>query len=97
MEYVKQFENDSVCVSYVKIMPQEEIGLHYDAYPQVVVALEGGVITRIEADGSTNEVEFPTGQSVYRLSETPDQMHKSVNATDQAIALIIVQLKRGAI
>jgi quercetin dioxygenase-like cupin family protein len=93
LEYIKQLENEKVSVSYVKIMPQEEIGLHYDEYPQVVVALEGGVLTRLEADGSTTEVEFPTGKAVFRPSETADKMHKSINATSMPIALIIVQLK----
>jgi len=93
LEYVKQFENDNVCVSYVKIMPQEEIGLHYDVYPQIVIALTGGVITRLEADGSTTEVEFPTGKSVFRPAETSDKIHKSVNATSNPIEIIIVQLK----
>jgi hypothetical protein len=93
LEYVKQFENDKVCVSYLKIMAGEEIGEHYDTLPQIVIALDGGVITRLEADGSKTEVEFPTGQSVFRQAETPDKMHKSVNATAKAIAMIIVQLK----
>lgn len=45
LEYVKQFENDKVCVSCLKIMANEEIGEHYDIYPQIIVALDGGVIT----------------------------------------------------
>ncbi len=93
LEYIKQFENDNVCVSYIKIMAQEEIGLHYDQYPQMVKALAGGIVTRLEADGSTTEVDFPTGTWVFRPAETPDKMHKSVNATSKPIELIIVQLK----
>lgn len=40
------FRQESVSVVHVKILPNEEIGLHRDAYPQVVVALQGGIITR---------------------------------------------------
>ncbi len=93
MEYHNQFENDKVSVSYFKIMPQEETGLHYDIHPQIVIALSGGIITRLEADGSTTDVEFPTGKSVYRPAEAPDKIHKSVNRTSHPIELIIVQLK----
>jgi hypothetical protein len=93
LEYVKQLENEKVCVSYFKIMPQEETGLHYDEYPQLVIALEGGIITRLEADGTTTPVEFPTNVPIFRPSETADKMHKSINATSKPIVLIIVQLK----
>ena len=94
LEYLKQLENDKVCVSYVKIMPQEEIGLHYDVLPQVVLALEGGVITCLSSEGViTEEVSFPTGEAVYRPKQTPAQIHKSVNRTNKPIVLIITQLK----
>lgn len=93
LEYVKQFEDDKVCVSYVKIMAHEEIGEHYDVLPQIVVALKGGVVTRLESDGSTTDVIFPTGQSVFRPAETPDKIHKTVNNGEDPIELIIMQLK----
>ena len=31
-EYEPQFENDQICVARAKIQPNEEIGLHRDAY-----------------------------------------------------------------
>jgi hypothetical protein len=95
LEYEIQLENDAVSVARAKIMPHEEIGLHRDAYPQVVVALQGGVITRLEADGSKVNVNFPTGQAVFRNIDPPDQLHKSINDSDNPIELIIIQLKRG--
>lgn len=74
-------------------MPQEEIGLHYDEYPQVVIAINGGILTRLEADGSQTPVEFPTNTPVFRTAEAPDKMHKTLNATALPIELIIMQLK----
>jgi hypothetical protein len=94
LEYEIQLENDSVSVARAKIMPHEEIGLHRDAYPQVVVALQGGVITRLEADGSTTDVNFPTGQAVFREIDPPEQLHKSVNNSPTPVELIIIQLKK---
>jgi hypothetical protein len=93
MEYEKQFENDHVCVSRVKIMSQGETGLHYDMYPQMVIALQGGVLTRHEADGSITKVDFPTHKAVMRPSETEDKMHKTVNMQSYPVELIIIQLK----
>lgn len=95
LEYIKQFENEDVCVSYVKIMPYEQISDHYDALPSVVVALKGGTITRLEADGSITQVEFPTGKSVFRPSEAPDKIHKSANQSNEPIEMIIMQLKHS--
>lgn len=94
LEYKILHENDSVSIAQVKIMPHEEIGLHRDAYPQIVVALQGGIITRLEADGSKVEVNFPTGQAVSREIDPPDQLHKSINNSSNPVELIIIQLKQ---
>lgn len=94
IEYEIQLENDSVAVARAKILPHEEIGLHRDTYPQVVIALQGGVITRLEADGSTTDVNFPTGRAVFREVDPPDQLHKSINNSSNPVELIIIQLKK---
>lgn len=94
LEYEMQLENDSVSVARVKIFPYEEIGLHRDEFPQVVVAIQGGVITRLEADGSSNDVHFPTGKAVFRDIDPPDQLHKSVNQFSTPVELMIIQLKK---
>lgn len=93
LEYQLQFENDHVCVAKTKILPHEEIGLHRDVYPQVVVALQGGTITRLEADGRTVDVEFPTGVAVFRPTDPVNELHRSVNHSDTPVELIIIQLK----
>lgn len=94
LEYELQFENDQVCVARVQIFPHEEIGLHRDVYPQVVVALEGGTIARLEQDGRRVDVEFPTAVAVFRPKDPEDQLHRSVNDSDHKIDLIIIQLKQ---
>jgi hypothetical protein len=97
LEYQFQFENDQVCVARAKILAYEEIGLHRDAYPQVVVALQGGTITRLEADGRTVDVEFPTGIALFRPADPENQLHRSVNNSDAPIELIIIQLKNSSL
>lgn len=95
LEYEVQFENDQVCVSRVVIEPKEEIDLHRDAVPQVVVGLRGGTITRLEADGREVDVEFPTGKAVYRPVDPEDELHRSMNKSNASIEIIIVQLKNN--
>ena len=74
-------------------MPKEEIGLHRDAYPQIVIALKGGIITCLEADGTTTDVKFPTGVAVMRDMDSPNQLHKSVNKGNEPVELMVIQLK----
>ena len=93
LEYEVQLDNDHVTVGKATILPHEEIGLHRDAYPQVVVALKGGTITRLEADGTKIDVQFPTGKAVYRQPDPIDELHRSVNDSSETVELIIVQLK----
>lgn len=95
MEYEVQLENDQFCVSKVVIEPQEEIGWHRDALPQIVIGLRGGTITRLESDGREVDVQFPTGKAVYRPVDPEDELHKSVNKSDKPIEIMIVQLKNS--
>lgn len=94
-EYEPQFENDQVAVAKVTIFAHEEIGLHRDPYPEVVIALKGGTITRLEADGSITEVKFPTNAPVFREADPEDEFHKSVNNSSEEIELIVIQLKNS--
>lgn len=95
LEYELQFENNQICIAKAKIQPHEEIGLHRDVYPQVVIALKGGTITRLEADGRVTEVQFPTGVAVIREADPKDELHKSVNNSSESVELVIIQLKNN--
>ena len=92
LEYVEQYKDDQIGISRVKILPQEEIGLHRDIFPQVVVALQGGTLTRLEADGREVDVEFPTGVAVLRQPDAGTELHRTVNKSSEPIELIITQL-----
>jgi hypothetical protein len=93
LEYEQKINNDLVTVSRVKIFPGEEIGLHRDDKSQVVIALQGGVITRLESDARAVDVEFPTGVAVFREPDPKGELHKSVNRSSKPVELIIIQLQ----
>lgn len=88
-----QFENDQIRASKVKIMAHEEIGLHRDDHPRVVISLKGGTITRLEGDGSMTDIDFPKGEAVFREADPIGQLHRSVNKTCKPIEMIIIELK----
>lgn len=94
LEYEIQFENEQISIAKAIVSPHEEIGLHRDLCPQIVIALKGGTITRLEVDGRVTEVVFPTGKSVYRHPDPEGELHRSVNNSSESIELIIVQLKK---
>lgn len=93
LDYEVQLDNESMRIARVKVGAKEEIPLHYDVYPSVVVAVQGGILTRLEADGSETEVEFSTGKATVRPAETKDKAHKTVNNTDSEVELVIIQFK----
>ncbi|NNM43254.1 MAG: hypothetical protein HKM07_02805 [Chlamydiae bacterium] len=92
LEYTIQCENDQVRVSKMKLLPGEQIGLHRDEYPRVVVGLKGGHFTRIEEDGSSRDIVFPTGEAIYLEADPVGQLHSGENGTEE-LEIIIVELK----
>lgn len=95
LEYEQQFENDQICIAKVKISPWEEIGLHRDTHPRVIIALQGGTITRLEADGRVIDVKFPTGIAVFREADPENELHRGVNNSAEPVELILIQLKNS--
>ncbi len=92
-EYHLEFENEEMRLIKVKIEAYEEIGLHLDDYSQIVVALKGGTITRLEADGRKVEVIFPTRVPVIRGIDPEGELHRALNNSPKALELMIIQLK----
>ncbi len=88
------YENDHISVAKVTLAPHEEVGLHRDVNPQLVVVLQGGTVTRLEADGRTTDVLFPTGKLIFRNADPEGELHRTVNPSDAPIELFVVQLKK---
>lgn len=95
MEYSPLCENAEVRVSKIKLQPEEKVGLHRDEYPRVVVGIKGGVVTRLEQDGSTQDVVFPTGEAIFLEADPVGQQHSAVNGTEE-LEIIVVELKTKA-
>ncbi len=93
LDYEKQFENDQVRVSKIAMAAGEKVGLHRDENPRIVIGLKGGTVKRLEQDGSTRDIHFPTGSSVFLEADPLDQLHRVVNASDAAIEIIVIELK----
>jgi len=95
LEYNIQFENEQISIVKAKISPYEETSPYSDIYPQVVIALKGGTITRLEADGRVTEVIFPTGTAVFLKVDTEKEPHRSINNSSEPVELILIELKNS--
>ena len=91
MDYELQYENDLVKVARAILAPGEKIGLHADLLPTVVISPNGGVITRLEQDGSETHVHFPKDVPVLR--EINPALHESFNASSDPLELILISFK----
>ncbi len=92
-EYEVIVNNDQLMIARVVVDPHEEIGRHRDEVPHIVIALQGGVITRLEEDGREVDVEFPQGVAIYRPVDPEGEYHRGVNRSDDPIELLMIELK----
>ncbi len=93
LEFEILTENDQIRVSKIKVFPGEEVGWHRDENPRVVIGLKGGTVTRIEEDGSKNDVYFPEGKAIFLDADPIGQMHRGINASKREIEIIVVEVK----
>lgn len=93
MTRVPQFENERA-VSWKSIIPPHtESTLHrHDRY-RTVIAIVGGDLTLVGADGKKTVVKYETGKAYWAAPMPPGEMHKDVNETGKTIELIVVENK----
>lgn len=95
LDYKLLNENEHTRVSKIKLMPGEEVGLHRDDLPRTVIGLKGGIIKRIEEDGSTKEIVFPTGEAVFLEADPIGEQHKGVNISAEPLEIIVIEYKKA--
>jgi len=93
MTRVPQFENERA-VSWKSIIPPHtESTLHrHDRY-RSVIAIVGGDLTLVSADGQKTVTHYETGKAYWQTPMPPGEMHKDLNDTDKTIELVVVELK----
>jgi hypothetical protein len=93
MQRIPQFDNDRA-VSWLSVIPPHtESTLHrHDRY-RSIVAIAGGDLKTVTADGKATVTRYETGKSYWQAPMAPGAMHKDVNDTDQTIELIVVEIK----
>jgi hypothetical protein len=90
----QQFENEDVKVWKTVVLPNAPLVMHRHEHPRVIIPLSGGTMKIVEQDGNAAVHNWETGKAYWLPSSPPNTMHSDVNAGDQPIEVMVVELEK---
>lgn len=91
---IPQFENDRVRVWKSIIEPNQPLAQHRHEHGRTLIALAGGTMKIVQANGSSKAVVWETGKAYWLDADPPGQTHADVNEGPGAIEVIVVEMKK---
>jgi beta-alanine degradation protein BauB len=91
---IVQFENDDVKVWKSIVVPHAPLTMHRHEHGRVIIALKGGTMKIVEQSGGSEAHAWETGKAYWLPANAPGTMHADVNAGDQPIEVMVVELKK---
>jgi hypothetical protein len=91
---IQQFENENVKVWTSVVVPNAPLTLHRHDHGRVIIALKGGTMKIVEQSGSSEQHVWETGKAYWLPANAPNTMHADVNAGDQPIEVMVVELQK---
>ena len=91
---VPQFENEDVKVWKSVVLPNAPQTMHRHDHGRVIIALRGGVMNLVQQNGPTERHVWETGKAYWLPANPPNTMHADVNAGNQPIEVMVVELKK---
>jgi hypothetical protein len=91
---IVQFENDDVMVWKSVVVPNAPLNMHRHEHGRVIIALKGGTMKIVEQSGASEAHVWETGKAYWLPANAPGTMHADVNAGDQLIEVMVVELKK---
>jgi hypothetical protein len=91
---IVQFENDDVKVWKSIVVPNAPLTMHRHEHGRVIIALRGGTMKIVEQSGASEAHAWETGKAYWLPANAPNTMHADVNAGDQPIEVMVVELKK---
>jgi hypothetical protein len=91
---IVQFENDDVKVWKSIVVPNTPLTMHRHEHGRVIIPLRGGIMKIVEQSGTSEAHVWETGKAYWLPANAPGTMHADVNAGDQPIEVMVVELKK---
>jgi hypothetical protein len=91
---IVQFENDDVKVWKSIVVPNAPLTMHRHEHGRVIIPLRGGTMKIVEQTGGSEAHVWETGKAYWLPRNAPNTMHADVNAGDQPIEVMVVELKK---
>lgn len=91
---IPQFENDDVKVWKSVVLPNAPLAMHRHEHPRVIIALAGGTMKIVEQSGPTETHLWESGKAYWLPANPPGTLHADVNASENPIEVIVVELKK---
>jgi hypothetical protein len=92
---IPQIENADVAVWKTTVMPNAPLQMHTHDHPRVIVALQGGTMKIVYADGTSETQRWDTGKAYWLSSEEGKRRHADANQGDKPIEVMVVELKNA--
>ena len=90
-----QFENADVQVWKSIIMPKQPLALHRHDFGRTIVALKGGTLDIVNAQGETvKKLTWETGKAYWLDKDPAGEQHGDLNRGTEPIEVIVVQQRR---
>lgn len=90
-----QFENSNVRVWKSIIMPNQPLALHRHDFGRTIVALKGGTLDVVDAQGKTmKQMTWETGKAYWLDVDPPNEQHGDLNRTKEPIEVIVVEMRK---
>ena len=91
---ISQFENDDVKVWRSIVVPNAPLTMHRHEHGRVIIPLRCGTMKIVEQSGASESHVWETGKAYWLPANAPGTMHADMNAGDQPIEVMVVELKK---
>lgn len=92
---IPQFENSEVAVWKTTVMPKAPLEMHTHDHPRVLVALQGGDMKIVYADGGSQDEHWDTGKAYWLGVEEGKRRHADSNQGGKPIEVMVIELKNA--
>jgi hypothetical protein len=87
------FENEHAICWKTTVPPNMPLKMHRHDRARTIVALQGGVLKRVDEDGTRLDLVFETGKAYWYEADPPDNLHADVNEGEEDVVVIVTEFK----